>query len=77
MGLFKKKLDTCPICDGGVERGGLMAHNLSHAEPAPDGQPGFIWNCKCGERDGVWDQAAGAAAGLTQHMTQRHGLVWP
>lgn len=77
MALFKKKLDNCPICDRGIERGMLAAHNLSHAEAAPDGQGGFVWKCKCGEKDGVWDQPAGAAAGLTQHMTRRHGLVWP
>ena len=77
MGLINKKLDTCPICDAGVARGAMMSHNLTHATPSPDGQGGFVWICKCGEKDGVWDQAPGAAAGLTQHMTRRHGITWP
>jgi hypothetical protein len=58
VALSKKEFDTCPIRDGGVERGGLMAHNLSHAEPAPDGQAGYVWTCKFGERDGVWDRTS-------------------
>lgn len=77
MGLSKKKVDTCPICDAGVDRGAMLAHNLSHASPASDGQGGFVWVCKCGEKDGVWDQSTGAAAALTQHMTRRHGIAWP
>lgn len=77
MGLFKKKLDTCIICDAGVERGEMLQHNLTHAEPAPDGGGDFIWRCACGEVDGAWDEPYGAAAGLTLHMTQRHGVVWP
>ena len=76
MGLFGKRLDTCPICDAGIQRGSLAIHNMdSHAIPSPDGGGGYIWECACGERDGVWDQPEGAAAGLTQHMVgQRHGL---
>lgn len=77
MALFKKKIDSCPICDSGIERGRLMGHNLSHVKLAPDGKAGFAWVCKCGEEDGVWDQATGAAAALTQHMTRRHGLTFP
>lgn len=70
-------MDTCPICDAGIESGRLLVHNMNeHAIPTPDGR-GYVWQCSCGERDGVWDQTTGAAAGLTQHMTRRHGLTWP
>jgi hypothetical protein len=41
MGLFKKKLETCPICDAGIERGGLLTHDLAHAAPAPVGKSGL------------------------------------
>jgi hypothetical protein len=74
MGLFGKKQETCPICDAGISKGGLMMHNLGHAVPATDG-PGYMWKCACGEKDGVWDAETGAAAGLTMHMSQRHGLT--
>lgn len=77
MVLFKKKLDTCPICDAGIERGGLARHNLGHAIPAPDAASGYVWRCSCGEEEGAWNQPTGAAAGLTQHMTVRHGLTYP
>jgi hypothetical protein len=76
MALFKKKLDTCPICDVGLERGALARHNMNeHA--IPDGRGGYLWHCSCGEQDGVWDRPMGAGAALTQHMTQRHGLTYP
>jgi hypothetical protein len=74
MGLFSKKLDTCPICDAGIEPGHLASHNLSHAIPSPDGGGDYMWECSCGEKDGMWNQTMGAAAGLTLHMNQRHGL---
>jgi hypothetical protein len=52
-----------------------MMHNLEHVVPADDGRSGFMWRCGCGEYDGVWDRSDGAAAGLTIHMTQRHGIA--
>jgi hypothetical protein len=52
----------------------MGAHNVSHAVPADDGGPGFMWRCGCGEFDGVWEQKFGAAAGLTMHMQQRHRI---
>jgi hypothetical protein len=77
MGLFSKSLDTCSVCDAGIERGKKPSHNVQHAIPAPDGGGGYAWECKCGERDGVWDQPMGAAAALTLHMQNRHGLRFP
>jgi len=46
----------------------MMPHNLFHVTPYPDSQGGFVWNCTCGEEDSVWDDATGAAAGLTQRI---------
>lgn len=77
MALLKKRLDTCPICDAGIERGSLARHNLKHAIATPNGASGYVWQCSCGEQDGAWDRPTGAAAGLTQHMTARHGLTYP
>ncbi len=82
MALFKKKLnskktDICPICDSSVDRGDLFGHNLAHAEPLREDPTRFMWVCKCGKQDGVWDDPTGAAAGLTLHMTECHGLIWP
>ena len=74
MGFFSKKLQTCPICDAGIEEGGLARHNMSHAIPATDGGDGFMWKCSCGEQDGVWDKNYQASTGLTTHVMNRHGL---
>lgn len=75
MGLFGKKVSTCPVCDLVLAKNENMGlHNLKHVIPSPDGGPGFGWQCGCGDADGVWDGKAGAAAGLTMHMQQRHGI---
>lgn len=75
MGLFgKKQSPGCPICQKSVPAGALMLHNVDHARPASDGQPGFMWSCGCGQQDGVWDDRMGAAAGLTQHMQRNHAM---
>jgi hypothetical protein len=66
----------CPVCSEVFPKNANVAlHNLRHALPAEDGGSGYIWRCGCGEMDGVWDQPAGAGAGLTIHMQQRHGIV--
>ncbi len=58
-----------------MPKGSNMAlHNLRHAIPATDGGTGFMWQCGCGESDGVWDEKPGAAAGLSDHMQRRHGI---
>lgn len=76
MGLFKKSSTPCPVCGEPVSRGSNIAlHNLDHAIPAEDGGTGFMWRCPCGVADGVWDQPAGAAAGLTLHFRQKHGIT--
>lgn len=76
MGMFNKPSTVpCPVCQEPLPASSnLMLHNLTHAVPTPDGGSGFIWSCGCGEQDGVWDTAAGAAAGLTQHMQRSHGF---
>jgi hypothetical protein len=66
---------TCPVCGAALGLGtSVMMHNLDHALPAEDGESGYMWRCGCGEADGVWDNEMGAAAGLTVHMQQRHGI---
>lgn len=66
---------VCPVCGENLDRKPNMGlHNLSHVIPAEDGAPGFMWRCGCGDYDGVWDQKAGAAAGLTIHMQRRHQI---
>ena len=79
MALFSKKTPVlCPVCSEPFGKGvNVMSHNMQHALPAKDGGGGFMWRCSCGEEDGVWDSDAGAAAGLTMHMTSRHGVRWP
>jgi hypothetical protein len=76
MGLFgKSKGVVCPVCTQDLGKSPNMgAHNVSHALPAEDGGPGFMWRCGCGEYDGVWEQKMGAAAGLTMHMQQLHRI---
>ena len=69
-----RKKATCPVCEAPLEPN-VALHNLKHAIPAPDGGSGFAWRCGCGEHDGVWDTKAGAAAGLTMHMQNRHGIA--
>lgn len=77
LGLFgKKKEAECPVCGDEFATGAnVMSHNLKHTTPAPDGRPGFSWRCGCGAVDGVWDDQAGAAAGLTMHFQQAHGIT--
>jgi hypothetical protein len=79
MGIFSKsKGVVCAVCEEELGRQpNMLSHNLDHVIPSPDGGPGFAWQCGCGEVDGVWDQRVGAAAGLTDHMRKRHGLLFP
>jgi hypothetical protein len=79
MGIFSKnKGVVCAVCKEELGRQpNMLLHNLNHVIPSPDGGSGFGWRCGCGEVDGVWDQQAGAAAGLTDHMQKRHGLLSP
>ncbi len=77
MGMFSRgTLDpVCPVCGEPLgKRTNVARHNLPHVLPADDGGSGFMWRCGCGEYDGVWDGRGGAAAGLTGHMQQRHGI---
>jgi hypothetical protein len=75
MGFFSRRTTaTCPVCDAPLERN-MALHNLDHVIAAPDGEPGFAWRCGCGEQDGVWDGKVGAAAALTMHMRDRHGIA--
>jgi hypothetical protein len=76
MGLLRKRGGlSCPVCGESLARcSNIALHNLDHALPAQDGQGGFMWRCGCGDLDGVWDDPAGAAAGLTLHFRQRHGI---
>jgi hypothetical protein len=78
MGLFKKKLATCPICDAGMPASGnKMGHWLEHSYQIPaghEGAGGYTWKCACGPAAEYWPHDAGAAAGLGIHMQQRHGI---
>jgi hypothetical protein len=80
VGLFgrKKSQDSCPVCgELFSDSREVGIHNISHAVPPDDGGGGYMWRCGCGESDGVWKDKGGAAAGLTQHMVQRHGIKYP
>jgi hypothetical protein len=75
VGFFGGKSTQCPVCREVLDRKANMPlHNLKHVIPATDGGPGFMWECGCGESDGVWDNKAGAAAGLTKHMEIQHDI---
>ena len=76
MGLVGKREIRCPVCDVSFGRTPNVAlHNLTHALPAADGGEGYGWQCGCGQSDGVWETKAAAAAGLTLHFQQRHGIA--
>ena len=79
VGLFSKNVVTCPLCSYEFGKKGVSPmHFFEHVIPADDGGGGYIFECSlCGERDGVWDQKWGAAAGVMLHCQQRHGLLWP
>jgi len=81
MPLFGKKTTTCPICKASIEMG--IGYIMSHCEEAhvrqiPPGQGDasgqYTWECVCGPAGMKWPTTAGAAAGLTLHMGQRHGV---
>lgn len=76
MGLFKQKLVTCPICDGGIPaRDNKLPHWESHVVQIPAGRQGaggYTWTCACGPSDQYWPAEFSAAAGLAMHMQQRH-----
>lgn len=64
---------VCPVCQEIVPKSEMVArHNIAHALPAPGG--GFLWRCGCGATDGVWKDKGGAAASLTEHVVQHHGI---
>jgi len=73
VGLFGKKMVTCPMCgDGLPAKENKLAHYGSHAVRSPDGECG--WQCPCGESDGYWKDEIGAAAGMADHFSKRHGI---
>jgi hypothetical protein len=82
MGLFGKKKQryTCPICGADLEGGGLdnVPHWKSHVQQIPpgygDASGQYTWECVCGPAGLKWPREFGAAAGLGEHMEQRHGI---
>ena len=78
MGLFTKKLATCPICDAGLPANeNKMGHWLEHCDEIPQGKEGaggYTWNCSCGPAPMYWPKDFAAAAGLSLHMMQRHSI---
>jgi hypothetical protein len=78
MGLFGRRLITCPICNAGVEAKGIRGHWDSHVQQIPPGHGDasgqYTWECVCGPADMKWPRDMGAKAGLVLHMRQRHNI---
>ncbi len=79
MGLFSKKLITCPICDEGLPKNeNKFGHWESHCCEFPPGEGDasgqFTWECNCGPSGMKWPHVGGAAARMALHMQQRHGI---
>lgn len=82
MGLFRKRMAACPICESELEAGAQMgtklAHFNSHVQQIPPGNGEasgqYTWVCACGPAGMKWPHDAGAAAGLALHLQQRHGF---
>ncbi len=78
MGLFGKKLITCPICQAGIEKVDRVDHLLLHVRQIPPGQGDasgqYTWECVCGPAGLKWPKADHAAAGLGLHLWERHGF---
>jgi hypothetical protein len=77
MGLFKKKVIECPMCKYQFGSSGVdVMHFTEHAFQADEGDYGYTCSL-CNETDGMWPNSIGAAAAITLHLSQRHGLQYP
>lgn len=84
MGLFSKKVRTirCPICSNEVEQsyGSLSDHWESHLIQIPPGQGDasgqYTWVCSCGPAGFKWAVKSNGAAGLAQHLNERHSIPY-
>lgn len=79
MGVFSKKLVTCPICEAGLPKNeNKFDHWESHVRQISPGHGDasgqYTWECSCGPSGMKWPKIGGAAAGMALHMLQRHGI---
>jgi hypothetical protein len=78
MGLFGKKLTTCPICNAGIPSGESRSHWSTHVRQIPAGEGDasgqYTWDCKCGPSGRKWQHEGQANSGLAVHMYERHNI---
>lgn len=80
MGIFSKKskpaasapiAEVCPICAVAlIPNSVLTGHMIKHVSQVEDG--GWMWECFCGEREGVYTNELGAADTLANHVRGSH-----
>lgn len=82
MGLFGPKMTTCYLCSNPVPKPELQQHYQTHLIEVIDnnGHEAYTFRCaRCGLMDQAWgggrsDPASIAAAAITVHGMERHGV---
>jgi hypothetical protein len=77
MELFRsERTDVCPICEDPLSTiPSIIEHCATHVIRVEESGTGYMWQCGCGERDGIWYEKVPAIASLSLHMHERHRIA--